>query len=95
MNSFVTSHADVWALGCVCYELLTGITPFDGSTEKIVYSNILLNEPKFEGPVANINNINRSGSLDNPLVVDFIKCCLEKKQENRQGAADLLKHKWI
>ena len=28
---FINSKADIWAVGCICYELLTGITPFDGS----------------------------------------------------------------
>ena len=35
--AFVNSKADVWAIGCICYEMLTGITPIDGSRESIIY----------------------------------------------------------
>src|SRR5215210_8053068 len=41
----VDSRADVWAFGCVCYEMLAGRRAFDGETASDAISAILTRDP--------------------------------------------------
>src|SRR6202041_1019194 len=46
-GQLVDKRADVWAFGCVLFELLTGTAPFEGSTVSDVIANVLHTTPNW------------------------------------------------
>jgi serine/threonine protein kinase len=46
-GALVDTRADVWAFGCVLYEMLTGRQAFEGATVSDVLAAILKSEPDF------------------------------------------------
>jgi len=79
----VDHRADIYALGGILYEMLTGDVPFEGKTPLIVV-------------VKHKTEIPREPKEFNPHIPDalnqLIMRCLEKKRENRfQNTAEILK----
>ncbi len=79
-----TAHSDLWALGVILYELMTGHRPFPGSNIHELRSAILFQEPQ---PLTAI-----AGSDDRiEVCVDLILALLSKDIQGRPGSATELK----
>ena len=69
----VTKRTDIWALGCVLYECLTGQRAFDGATTTDVLARIVTSEPDLTRLPA-----------DTPAYVErLIRRCLDKDSRRR------------
>ena len=72
-------RADVWAFGCVVYEMLTGRAVFDGKTVSDVFAGVLRADPDWKLLPEAIH----------PRVRSMIERCLARDVRNRyQGIAD-------
>jgi len=77
----VDARADLWSLGVILYELLTGREPFTGETLAALYTQVLTGEPK---PPSSMN------PLVQPTLDAVVLRCLAKDREKRfQNAAEL------
>ncbi|MDF1665727.1 MAG: serine/threonine-protein kinase, partial [Planctomycetota bacterium] len=78
----VTEAADVWAMGVILYELLTGYRPFPGATLLEICNKVLLQDP--------ISPKKHVPELDDELQTVILKC-LQRDLENRyESARELL-----
>jgi serine/threonine protein kinase len=79
--SQLTSAVDIYALGCVLFEILTGVPAHPGDTPGQVMNAVLTLE------VANPRSLNRHVDVDLALIC--LKC-LEKNPEDRYASAAML-----
>jgi eukaryotic-like serine/threonine-protein kinase len=74
-------RADIFALGCVLYEMLTGARAFEGRSQAGIMAAILEREP--------VSIATRQSGVP-PLVAGIVERCLAKSSDDRwQSAADL------
>ena len=68
-------RADVWAYGCVVFEMLTGRAPFEGRTTSEILANVLKSEPDWHLLPG-----------DTPEAIQrLLRRCLQKDQKRRLG----------
>jgi hypothetical protein len=82
------ARSDLWALGCVVYELATGKRAFEGKSQASLISAIMTAEPP---PITQLQ------PLTPPALERLVKVCLSKDPDERlQTAHDVMQElKWI
>jgi serine/threonine protein kinase len=73
----VDKRSDIWAFGCVFYEMLTGERPFAGEETSDVLASVLAREPDWGLLPAGLS----------PALAAFMKRCLHKDRKQRIGDA--------
>jgi eukaryotic-like serine/threonine-protein kinase len=69
----IDRRADVWAFGCVLYEMLVGTRPFDGDDVSQTIARVIEREPDWEA----------LGTVAPPSVVRVVRRCLQKDIHQR------------
>jgi serine/threonine protein kinase len=77
---------DIWAVGILTYELLTGCAPFTGNNETETYTNISVLDLK-------ANEVYRERV--SPQAKDFISRILVTDPKQRLSLQDMLSHEWL
>ncbi len=72
----VDKRADIWAFGCVLYEMLTGLAAFSGNDVTDILAAVIRSEPDWSRLPANLHW----------RIRELLERCLEKEVRNRYGS---------
>ena len=82
MGSEITERSDVYALGLLGFELLTGRSPYDASSKREMFTAHVHQEPR------KVSELRSGVGVEIEKVMD---ACLNKEPENRPNASDVYK----
>ncbi|CEG36727.1 camk cdpk protein kinase [Plasmopara halstedii] len=77
---------DLWSVGVICYELLTGVSPFHGATVDETMGKI------YDGVLVFENDVWSKFSASSIL---FVKSLVKENVDQRLSAEQALSHKWL
>ena len=77
---------DVWSVGVMTYELLTGLSPFAGNSTKETYQNIRIIKTE-------LKNNKKLGVSEEALA--FVRRIFVKDAKSRPKPEELLEDKWM
>ena len=77
---------DMWAIGVLAYVLLSGLSPFAGSSDIETLKNVKNCDWEFDSEA--FKNVSEEGK-------DFIRRLLTKQKEKRMSCHECLQHKWL
>lgn len=83
-NKRYNHKADVWSLGIIFYEMITGFMPFNGNNKRELAENLKKGEYKFPKKLM----ISLQG-------LHFLNCCLQSNTEFRLNWSQLTSHEYI
>ncbi|KAM3596638.1 uncharacterized protein V6R79_018439 [Siganus canaliculatus] len=78
--------ADMWSIGVITYILLSGLSPFQGDSDKDTLKNIIAMKYEFD---------TRYFNMTSDMAKDFIQKLLVKNPNERMTAEECLLHPWI
>ena len=82
-NQFSDKRCDLWSLGCVLYDLITGFPPFLGASEYLIFQKSI--EAKYIFP----------DGIVPPLAEDFIKKCIVIEPDKRMTIDEMMNHPYL
>eukprot|EP01025_Chloroclados_australasicus_P022122 TRINITY_DN2296_c0_g1_i1.p2 TRINITY_DN2296_c0_g1~~TRINITY_DN2296_c0_g1_i1.p2 ORF type:complete len:497 (-),score=108.07 TRINITY_DN2296_c0_g1_i1:352-1842(-) len=78
--------ADIWSCGVILYILLSGVPPFWGENEQLIFRSIINDELDFKSdPWPKISQEAK----------DCVQCMLERDPQKRATANQILQHEWM
>ena len=100
LDSKLTNKADVWAIGCILLQFITGVLPFHGKANEISISMKIFSgvtpldyaKQKLKQELYSAESLETGQSLfcTNEHLRQFIEACLQWDYTRRPSAADLL-----
>ena len=82
-NKFSNKKSDIWSLGCVLYDLITGFPPFNGESEYLIFEKST--EAKYIFPEGVVND----------LAKDLIEKIIVVDPEKRPTIDEILNHPYL
>ena len=86
LNDYVHKSADIWSLGAMIVELITGFPPFhEVSPIKVCFGILEGSVDPIEDHIPGISK----------LLFSFLNCCFQIPPDSRPSVTELLAHPWL